>query len=201
MQANDDLEAARQGDADAIMRLIQRHEARLRRLVHDRLGPQLREKISTSDVLQSAYLDLIKDFGRFRGATADEFIGWFAQLVEHNVRDKVKFFEARKRAPPGKEPEAALGFKAAAGPGPYSLNALFDDLQAVHGAMGRLSEDHRAVIQMKFVDGLSHEQIADRLGRSVAATRALLVRARATLLLEIDRGRNRDRGREPPGAG
>src|SRR5262245_57347670 len=103
MEPVNDLDAARRGDRDAILRLIQRHEGRLRRLVHERLGERLREKIATSDVLQSAYLDLLKDFRRFRGATTDEFVAWCSQLIENNIRDKVKFFDARKRRPPGTE--------------------------------------------------------------------------------------------------
>ncbi len=186
MKSVTDLDAARGGDRDAILRLIQRHEPRLRKLVHERLGARLREKIATSDVLQSAYLDLLKDFGGFRGGTTDEFVAWCAHLIENNIRDKAKFFEARKRQPPGVAPVEALESRIAPGPGPHSLNALFEDLQIVHAALSRLSDDHRAVIQLKAVHGLSHEEIAARLGRTEAAARILLVRARAALLLEIE---------------
>src|SRR5688572_22882790 len=93
--AREDLRLARAGNREAIGRLLEREQARLRKLVEARLGTALRAKVRVSDVLQSAYLVALQ--GGFRGATDDEFRGWVARIVENRIRDKGKYFAAAKR--------------------------------------------------------------------------------------------------------
>lgn len=189
-----DLDRARRGDREAVMRLLGKHDDRLRRLIHDRLGAGLRAKLSTSDVLQSTYLDILRGIRNFEGKTAEEFVGWFTRLVENNIRDKAKYFGARKRQGGEALPEDALDEQPISGSGPASFSALVDDLRLVHESLDALNEDYRKAILLKFMEGKSPGEIAGQLGRTEAAVRVLLVRARAGLLLEIDR-RKRLRGR------
>jgi RNA polymerase sigma-70 factor, ECF subfamily len=48
----------------------------------------------------------------------------------------------------------------------------------VHAVLGELGAHHRAVLTLRYLDGLSVPAVADHLGRTVHATEALLVRAR-----------------------
>jgi RNA polymerase sigma-70 factor (ECF subfamily) len=53
--------------------------------------------------------------------------------------------------------------------------------------LAHLPQDYRNVIILRNLEGLAHEQIADRMGRSVGAVRMLWVRALERLRKELDR--------------
>jgi RNA polymerase sigma-70 factor (ECF subfamily) len=51
--------------------------------------------------------------------------------------------------------------------------------------LDRLPDDYRTVIVLRNLEGLSHEEVAARLGRNVGAVRMLWVRALARLRREL----------------
>jgi RNA polymerase sigma-70 factor (ECF subfamily) len=51
------------------------------------------------------------------------------------------------------------------------------DRQRVRAALLRLSPEQRQVIELRFIENWSHEEVAEALGRTVGATRALQYRA------------------------
>jgi RNA polymerase sigma-70 factor (ECF subfamily) len=53
------LERARQGDADAMARLIEEYEPQVRRVAHRRLGPALRSAFGSADLVQSVHRSLL----------------------------------------------------------------------------------------------------------------------------------------------
>lgn len=57
-------------------------------------------------------------------------------------------------------------------------NAKLDALRA-RQVLGRLGPHHQAVLTLRHIDGLGVIEVAEHLGRTVRATEALLVRARA----------------------
>ncbi len=48
----------------------------------------------------------------------------------------------------------------------------------VFKGLGRLSEKYRLVLSLRYVEGLSYSEIADRMGESVSSVESLLFRAR-----------------------
>jgi RNA polymerase sigma-70 factor (ECF subfamily) len=63
------------------------------------------------------------------------------------------------------------------------------DINAIHGAIGRLTREQQQVIFLRFYEELPHESVAARLGRSPNAVRAIQFRALSRLrkLLEASR--------------
>jgi RNA polymerase sigma-70 factor (ECF subfamily) len=57
-------------------------------------------------------------------------------------------------------------------------NATLDAVLA-HQVLDRLGTHHRAALTLRYLDGLPVPEVAVHLGRTVHATEALLVRARA----------------------
>jgi RNA polymerase sigma-70 factor (ECF subfamily) len=53
------------------------------------------------------------------------------------------------------------------------------DAARARDVLDRLGPHHRAALTLRYLDGLSVPEVADHLGRTVHATEALLVRARA----------------------
>jgi RNA polymerase sigma-70 factor (ECF subfamily) len=54
--------------------------------------------------------------------------------------------------------------------------------------LDQLGAHHRAALTFRYLDGLPVPEVADHLGRTVHATEALLVRARATFRTVYDEG-------------
>jgi RNA polymerase sigma-70 factor, ECF subfamily len=54
------LELARAGDKAALNELLARYRARLRRMVELRLDRRLQARIDASDVIQDAYVDVVR---------------------------------------------------------------------------------------------------------------------------------------------
>ena len=186
---DDDIRQARAGNRDALNRLIARSQARLSEMAHMRLGPGLRRRINTSDLLQSTYLDVVRDVDTFEGQTEDAFVGWVGRIIENNIRDKVRFFGAGKRKePPTPNSADDDPWELPGSEGTPSAAATFGEELAIFGqAMASLSDDQRRAIQLRFVEGMNHRDAAKELGRTESATRVLISRARATLALEIER--------------
>ncbi len=178
-----DLRRAREGDRRALDRLLESMQDRLRRIAEGRLGPGLRAKVRTSDVLQSTYLDVVKSLENFEGEDEAAFVAWVARIMENNIRDKGKYFQARKRQEPGggTVPLDAAGDARADGSTPSVDAVRAEDLVLVSRALEELAEDHRRVIVLRMIEGRSHQEIGEQLNRSESATRMLLSRARAAL--------------------
>jgi len=174
--------SASRGDPVAIADVLAAYLPRLQRFVHLRLGPALRAREDTLDVLQSTVRELLaaKDF-EWRGEV--EFRAWLFQAALNKIREKARFHGAERRA-------AAREERASAGPTaggalhdltPSRVAMAKEELARLEGAFDRLTEAQREVLTLSRIVGLPHAVIAARLGRSEVAVRQLLVRATAAL--------------------
>jgi RNA polymerase sigma-70 factor (ECF subfamily) len=174
--------SASRGDPVAIADVLAAYLPRLQRFVHLRLGPALRAREDTLDVLQSTVRELLaaKDF-EWRGEI--EFRAWLFQAALNKIREKARFHGAERRA-------AAREERASAGPTaggalhdltPSRVAMAKEELARLEGAFDRLTEAQREVLTLSRIVGLPHAVIAARLGRSEVAVRQLLVRATAAL--------------------
>jgi DNA-directed RNA polymerase specialized sigma24 family protein len=71
-------------------------------------------------------------------------------------------------------------------------------IRAGADALARLPADYAEIILLRNVEGLSHEQAAERMGRGVGAVRMLWVRALSRLRAELDLRENPGRSRDEP---
>lgn len=193
-QGGELFERARSGDRDALNELLLRHRARLERTARSLLGEELRTRVRTSDILQSTFVEVLSSVREFRGTNEEAFANWVARILQNNVNDAAKFHAARKRArsrESSRQDLDTLGVSAS-GPTPSSEAAFSDELYLVGRALQQLSEDYRRVILLRLRPGATHQEVARVLDRTPGATRVLLARARAALLIEIDRLRQGD---------
>jgi len=70
-------------------------------------------------------------------------------------------------------------------------DAQLTSMRAVE-VLERLGDHHRAALTLRYVDGLPVPEVADHLGRTVHATEALLVRARAAYRKLYEKGQGDD---------
>ena len=75
------IQEARGGDAAALGRLLELYRRYLALLARVHIGQRLQGKADASDIVQEAFLQAHRNFGRFRGATEAQLVGWLRQIL------------------------------------------------------------------------------------------------------------------------
>ena len=81
------LSGARQGDADAVDRLLNRHRDSLHRMVECRLNPGVRRRVDASDVVQDALLTASRRLAEYLNNPTLPFHAWLRQLTRDRLAD------------------------------------------------------------------------------------------------------------------
>jgi RNA polymerase sigma-70 factor, ECF subfamily len=184
------------GDRDALAALLERHLPAIREHVHRRLGPLLRGRAETSDLVQEALLEFLVYAPRFEVADDATFQALLRRVAENVLRDKVEWYTARRRAVSRERPIANdtvldLSLPSASGTSPTAAAARDEREAWVRFAMELLENGDREVLVLHDWDGLSFASIAQKLGISESGARKryhlALVRA-SQILGELRRG-------------
>lgn len=162
-------EQARAGDRSAYEQLFHLHFERAILFIRARLGRHLRTSIDTQDVLQEAFLAAHRQFDAFRCDGEHAFLRWLCRIIENRIRDWNDRQHAAKRQP------VEIPQSSPTGP----ITALDRRAQRTQllAAIDSLTEDHRQVILLKYFEGLTSDEVGQRLGRTPGAARKLLARA------------------------
>lgn len=172
------------GSKRAIDSLLERHLPELRAYVRLRSGPAIRAREATVDLAQSVCREALEDLDRFEYRGEAEFKHWLFSKAFNKIRDRVKYYHAKKRnvdlearAPSEefKEPDYGRCYADLTTPSRIAMNR--EELRRVEELFDDLPPDYREVIVLSRVVGLSHAEIARKLNRSEDATRSLLHRA------------------------
>jgi RNA polymerase sigma-70 factor (ECF subfamily) len=179
------IRSATRGDPAAIEDVLRAYLPRLQRFVHLRLGPQLRVREDTLDIVQSTVRELLEQ-ERFEWRGEIEFRAWLFQAALNKIREKGRFHDAGKRSM-GREAGLASDRQSSLGEAirdlatPSRVAMAKEELRRLELAFERLTEPQREVLTLARIVGLPHAVIAERLGRSEVAVRQLLVRAMTAL--------------------
>ena len=159
------LGAVAAGDRGALRRVYEAQQKRLFGVAN----AILRDREAAADALQDAFLRISQRAGQFdpaRGAAA----AWLAGVVRHAALDQAR---RRGRELPSDDP--ALGDSAVA---PEALERVAADADGrrLRECLRGLEEKNRKGILLAFVHGLSHSQVADRLGLPLGTVKAWIRR-------------------------
>ncbi|HYC78969.1 MAG TPA: sigma-70 family RNA polymerase sigma factor [Planctomycetota bacterium] len=168
----------RAGDRSAWDALYGRYRDRLLFAVRSRLGPALRRKLESEDILQSVLLEALGELPAFAPAGDDGLRHFLHVLITRKIRDRADTFGAAKRA--GDVPLDAVAAESALAPTPptYADGPRFEALER---ALVRLPDDLREILLLRKIDGLPSAEVARRLGLSDAAVRKATSRGMARL--------------------
>jgi len=154
------------GDGAAFEQLVVRFSPRLRYFLRRILGAADR----IDDVLQDVWLQV------FRGLPGLADAGAFRTWVYRIARDRA-YREFRRRSPPVQlredadlalEPDGRDEFPA-------------ESIEQVHVALERLIREHREVLVLRFLEGMSYEEIARVTGCPVGTVRSRIHYAKLAL--------------------
>jgi len=168
------------GDTGAWDDLYLRYRDRLLLSIRCRLGPALRARLESEDILQSVFKDVLKDLESFapqHGAALNHFLH---TCVLNKIRNKADYFGARKRS--GEVP-LSDSLIAALPNAPEQVPQYHDAPRyaALESALARLPDEMREIVLLRRVEGLSNREVADLLGRSPEAASKAYNRALARL--------------------
>jgi RNA polymerase sigma-70 factor (ECF subfamily) len=92
------LRRARDGDAEALDRLLRRHVPMLRRWASGRLPRWARDMADTQDLVQDATLQALKHLGTFQPQRDGALQAYLRQAVMNRIRDEIR--RAHRRPAP-----------------------------------------------------------------------------------------------------
>lgn len=184
-----ELARARAGDREALDRVLRRIEESAAIRVSQTMGEGLGGCLRNSDVMQSAWLEVLRSLPEFRGGTEASFMAWVNAIIENSVKRLARFFRAQRRRPPAESAELRqiAERRERPPPTPSTVVTHWEDMALATAALNNLGYDYREVIRLTVIDSLPHKEVAQRMDRSESATRMLLSRARAALTLEVER--------------
>jgi len=190
---------ASHGDAIAVDELLDRHLPALRAYVRLRVGPALRARESTSDIVQSACRDVLANLERFEYGGEAGFKAWLYATALRKIADRAEYWGAQKRNAAREVPPAAPGtsngglsdgfagvvdvYRNVASPSQQAVGR--EALEQLESAFDRLSDEQREIIVLARVVGLSHAELAQRLQCNEVAARKRLFRALAALSVAL----------------
>jgi RNA polymerase sigma-70 factor (ECF subfamily) len=189
------IDALLRGDLTARGELLDRHRSWLALLARLQIDGRLRGKLDPSDVVQQTLLEAHRDLDGFRGRTAGELAAWLRGILAHVLAHEFRRFEGTMRRDVAREQsldtalaESSRRLGAALadpGPSPSTVAGQHELELKLTDVLARLPDDYREVILLRNLEGLSHEDVAQRMGRGVGAVRMLWVRALARLRAEV----------------
>lgn len=191
------LNALRQGDATAQGDVLLRYRPWLNLLARLEIDTQFQGKFDASDIVQQTLLEACRDLPQFRGQTEAELLAWLRQILAHVMAHEIRRYVGTQQRDLAREvsleqslaqSSRRLGDLLAGSESSPSRQAVRHEQEVLLAeVLARLPEDHREVIVLRNLEGLSHEEVAQRMGRSVGAVRMLWVRALARVRKEVDR--------------
>ncbi len=171
------------GDARALDELVVALLPRLEAYVHLKMGPGLRQREGSADVVQSVCREALEGLRdgpfEFRGRAA--FLSWLFTTALNKIRERDRFNRRQRRAAARELPATAIGSAAGHLVSPSRKLMAQEELARVEHVFGTLSERDQEIIILARVMGLARTEIAELLGCTAAAARVRLGRAVARL--------------------
>jgi RNA polymerase sigma-70 factor (ECF subfamily) len=194
------LAEAKNGDTDAVNRLLDRHRRALRRMVRMRLDQKLRRRLDVSDVVQDVLVDANRRLADYLQNPTMAFHLWLRQIAKDRIIDAHRRHRgSAKRSVDRERYVVSVGESRSS----IELAAQLCDPQLtpaaavtqkemarrVEGAIGQLNDQDCEIVLMRHYEQLSNQEAAQALGLTepAASMRYLrAVRRLRTLLGETD---------------
>ena len=190
------LEQARQGDREALGRLLEAQRAALRRLAKRQLDGRIAVRVDASDIIQQTFLEAHRSFEQFAGQETRELIAWLERILDHKVAGAIRDHTLLQKRDVHRDRSmddshgggATLKQKLAAGYSSPSQKAIRqEETQLLARALRVLPDDQREAVRLRHLEGWALTDIARHLGRTPGATAGLIKRGMHALRRQLHR--------------
>ena len=154
------------GDRAAFEELVGLYQPRLRYFLARMVG----DDHAADDLAQEVWFDVYR--GLVRLSDPGAFATWLYQVARRRARRALR----KRRQPPssldGIDPAEVEG---------EDDDFSAEDAERVHAALGRLAPEHREVLLLRFVEGMTYEEIARVTGCQLGTVRSRIHYAKRAL--------------------
>ncbi|MCD6508681.1 sigma-70 family RNA polymerase sigma factor [Candidatus Poribacteria bacterium] len=169
------IESLLEGNIEALGVLFERY----RRMVYNVAYRITRSHHDASDVTQETFIKVFKSISRFRGESNVET--WIYRIAVNSALNHLRKMERRREEPFDDVPEGEIPPTKRSSDDPGRCLERNELRRAISQAMRKLSPDHRAVVVLHDVEGLTHAEISKILGCSEGTVKSRLHYARKKL--------------------
>jgi RNA polymerase sigma-70 factor (ECF subfamily) len=177
------IERVRQGDQEALDRLLARHAGPLRRWISGRLPRWARDLADTDDLVQDTLLRTFKKMEDFEPRHVGALQAYLRQAVLNRLRDELR----RKGRAPSMVDLEDVQLEASGSPLEEAIGR--EAVDRYEAALARLKPEEREAIIARVEMDYTYEELAEALGKPTAeAARKAAQRALVRLAEEMKRG-------------
>ncbi len=180
------LGRARAGDRQQLDRLFHACRSYLNVIARSQMESWMQAKVDASDIVQETLLEAHRDFARFQGTSAGEWLAWLRGILANNAADVIRKYRGTEKRqtrrevalqPPAGD-SSGFAFDPADSIDTPSVQLMRQERELrVADAILNLSPDHQQVIILRNMQRLSFEDVAERMGRTRPAVQMLWMRA------------------------
>ncbi|HUT34951.1 MAG TPA: sigma-70 family RNA polymerase sigma factor [Planctomycetota bacterium] len=178
MNAGDDVSLvarAKQGDRSAFGELVTRHERAMLAIARAYFASEA----DAEDAVQEAFVKAYRTLGQL--ANDGLFAPWLARITVNTCLDTLR---ARTDKVSLADFATTAQFRSRVGAAPLtpaSLASQGEQAEALKAAIGRLPEEQRVALMLRYVEDMTYDQIADYLGVPSSTVRGRLHSAKQAL--------------------
>ncbi len=174
---------AQAGDKQAFDLLVSKYQRKLGRL----LARFIRDPAEVEDVAQEAFVKAYRALPSFRGDSA--FYTWLYRIGINTAKNYLVALGRRAPTTTGFDSDEAEGFEDGDQlrdiNTPESVLASKEIAATVQKAMEDLPEDLRTAIELREIEGLSYEEIANIMNCPIGTVRSRIFRAREAIAAKL----------------
>jgi RNA polymerase sigma-70 factor (ECF subfamily) len=126
----------------------------------------LKDEVEAQDVMQEIFIQIWKDAGRFNPARASVKT-WLFTIARSRSLDR---YRSRKTAQSRVEEKASEDLQQIAGQQDLQSENVVQEF--VGKAVGQLSKEQREVLELSYYQGLTQEEIAERLNQPLGTVKS-----------------------------
>ena len=177
------VERAQRGDKQAFGLLVEKYQRKLARL----LSRFVRDSAEVEDVTQEAFIKAYRALPKFRGDSA--FYTWLYRIGINTAKNYL--MAAGRRAPTSTGVDSEEAESLAEGEQlrdintPESLILSREIGDTVNATMEALPEELRTAIQLREIEGMSYEDIAQIMNCPIGTVRSRIFRAREAIAEQL----------------
>ncbi len=183
------LEMVRQGDKDAVGRLLQRHREALRRMVDMRLDHRIRQRVDASDIVQEVMVEANRRLQAYLEDPSMPFHLWLRQMARDRMIDAHRRHRASHKRSVDRERVmiAHANFERSTIElvsqlcdqelTPAAAATLHELQRKFEIALEEMDESDQEVVVMRHFEQLSNQEVAQALGLSEPAASMRYLRA------------------------
>jgi RNA polymerase sigma-70 factor, ECF subfamily len=175
------------GDQRAFELLVIKYQRRIERLI----GRMVRDQDLVQDIAQETFIRAYRALAQFRGES--QFYTWLYRIAVNTAkkalvdlkRDPVITESALRSSSDDEDETSVMENELTSAETPETVLAAKEIAAAVNSAMEALPEELRQAVQLREIEGLSYEEIAEVMDCPIGTVRSRIFRAREAISAKV----------------